>query len=412
MDLDVFGDPCAVKEKKLARLGKLQRWIVSALVVDFDAEKGAEITYAFPYIQMSQKTKNAIARTAFPENTHAEEHNYIARVALDSGTNPYMFVHYRRHMDAEAPRGCHQSSLVLLTHTKHFGVFARLARLVGKTFYTQKTYFVLEAVCDSVSAWPDPENLAAKTLPVLGKKIEMDEYSLRNCLSPSRRDAFSKILRAPSDTLVTLWELVLTGTSVMVVGISPETVSATVVALSWIIHPIECCTYCLPYTTLEGSHNVPTPFLLGTTNPKLVPHNAENYRLFDCQRLAFVSVDGTAYAPMNTLLVGDKNTRDPQENARMLSQMTRDFLFPIESFLERIQEGRFFVVEEEKTFSEKLGDLVASIFPAKKTKYTLFCDKNFVAFLRKNKPPLPFSEKITAPNWTELYRHFCCQRLF
>jgi hypothetical protein len=178
---------------------------------------------------------------------------------------------------------------------------------VAKKFF-ESGDLPLEIFCHDIDRWPSPAPGQYLTLPLLGSVIEL----YIPCLSSRHTDNSNETvtvsessslqgLPQPPDLFPTLyplleqlhcvWELVLTAQPLVVLAPSPAQCSATVQALTTIIHPLRYVADYRPFYTIHdtdfkemtSSNSSALPsIILGVTNPffnKALQHWPNQIRL-------------------------------------------------------------------------------------------------------------------------------------
>ena len=162
--------------------------------------------------------------------------------------------------------------------------------------------------CHDVNRWPAPTPGDHLTLPVLGSLIQLhlppagDHTQYQETItcsgaavtaSLSTSTELATVLFPLLEHLHTLWELVLTAQPLVVQAASPSQCSATVQALTSIIHPLTFLADYRPFYTihdvdfkeLTSSNSSALPsIILGVTNPFFNKVEKENL-FIDCDSL-------------------------------------------------------------------------------------------------------------------------------
>merc|ERR1719322_842763 len=250
---------------------------------------------------------------SFAQNSATIQHTEYNRkcpasIAFDKNFL-FGFAYFRQVKDASIRRGYYQKSVILLTYLPLVTFYTNLTNIVARKYFETGEVSV-EVACHDINRWPPASPGDHLTLPVLGSLIQLhlppvnDPTSIHETVSWSgssvsvsmsaSTELFS-VLSPLLDHLHTLWELALTAEPLVVQAASPAQCSATVQALTSIIHPLTFLADYRPFYTihdvdfkeLTSSNTSALPsIILGVTNPffnKALQHWPNLIRLADPQ---------------------------------------------------------------------------------------------------------------------------------
>ncbi|GMT24264.1 hypothetical protein PFISCL1PPCAC_15561, partial [Pristionchus fissidentatus] len=450
---------------------RFSHWIHSICVVTFDLELGQalEVLYPGDAILTSQEKAN-ICYLAFPDSNNANNrdtkyHFRIRRSVSDLSSfqrsllsnspsnlplHPqflYGFVHFRQERDPSLPRGYYQKSVVLISLLPFFHLFSTVVEKIALGYFEMGEP-AIEAGCHDMDQWGAPIAGHSYQLPIMGSVIQ--------CRLPSSCDIpfiqMEGTIWKPSNGIIVLnsiyesdiyknlqsvvrhiqlvWELVLTGEPLVVVGPSPTRTASIVQSLVAIISPLRYASDFRPYFTIHdsefreytGKSKHAARVILGVTNPFFVkalghwPHilkvsestdfdanekQSENTRKHWDGRILDTK-DGlfTQYKPFlhrDEQLI-KKLSKDRPSSVhssvlqRQLLELTQSFMIPLERYLTSLMPLR----KEMSPFKS-----VPSIRP--------FVLDNFLSTLDGAGPSLTCGIK---GDWSGLYRRFVISSSF
>ncbi|XP_042323609.1 uncharacterized protein LOC121930801 [Sceloporus undulatus] len=271
------------------RWSRLSAWLECACAVTFDLELGQALELVYPPdFALSEKEKTSICHSSFPDSYSGvlgdtqfsfrfrqsgphrrrrcrpeeprpqggpqpeDQEQPTGPPALQRETAHYFgYVYFRQVKDASVKRGYFQKALVLVSRLPYVNLFQALLRLVAPEYF-DKLDPCLEAVCSEIDQWPPPVPGQTLNLPVMGVVIQVQIPSRvdRPDSSPDRPLNQEKLLPAPlvlpsacevdlfrcfQTVLIhiqMLWEWVLLGEPLVVMGPSPAVSSEVVLALT------------------------------------------------------------------------------------------------------------------------------------------------------------------------------------
>ncbi|XP_067325538.1 protein DENND6B isoform X2 [Anolis sagrei] len=400
---------------------RLSAWLECACAVTFDLELGQAIELVYPpEPALSEKEKTSICYLAFPDSYSGSlgDTQYCFRfrqsgsrlrerpwaqsatacrkeapAALQETAHYFGYVYFRQVRDSSVKRGYFQKSLVLVSRLPYVNLFQSLLQLIAPEYF-DKLEPCLEAVCSEIDQWPPPVPGQTLNLPVMGvviqvripSKVERPDAS--PVLPLKQENLLPAPLLLPSACEVDLfrcfqpvlihvqmlWELVLLGEPLAVVGPSPAVSSEVVLALTSCVAPLRyCCDY-RPYFTIHDSEfkeyttrtQAPPNVLLGVTNPffiKTLQHWPHVLRLGDLKmagelpkqvklkklaKLRTLDAKPGLYTAYRTFLHKDKalvkklvkgihKKRSSEAQSallrRHLLELTQSFIFPLEHYM-------------------------------------------------------------------------------
>ena len=224
----------------------------------------------------------------------------------------YGFVYFRQCRQVSRKRGYFQKSLVLLSPHPWFGLFSQIVRILGPMLMdciqnqsnqtNQNTneplgYIPLfETACFNIASWPPPPSYllgefgyspVKMTLPFLGSALhtmispaphvpQYDMKSRSNQEMMGSKMGLYHVFSQNLDQLWLLWELMIMGEPILVLGDTPTSCGDVVWGLIEIMKPIPFGGDFRPYFTIQDSDcksilsrnkAPPAALILGVTNP-------------------------------------------------------------------------------------------------------------------------------------------------
>ncbi|XP_016998278.2 protein DENND6B isoform X2 [Drosophila takahashii] len=332
------------------------QWMHCFCVVTFDLNLGQALEHVYPpeFMPSDQEVSN-ICYMAFPDSnsgcmgdtkfhmrlrctTRPESlpgYNAECSPALRQDASHYWgFVYFRQKRDANLPRGYFQKSFIIITRLPFFNLYYDLLAQLAPRYFDQGTD-VLRSASEQINRhWPALRVGHPLQLPLLecsyqvciprttssSRKSAAEESPPAACLATTTKvlPSVNEIelfhsLDFCMEQLYTLWELVITGEPIVVVGTSPADCSHMVQTLLALISPLEYCAEARPYFTIHdsefreftqecgGKATLPA-CILGVTNPffvKLLKDWPHMLRLVDNQNMQ----------QQQQLLMGQKHAR-------------------------------------------------------------------------------------------------------
>uniref|UniRef100_A0A1I7ZM86 UDENN domain-containing protein n=1 Tax=Steinernema glaseri TaxID=37863 RepID=A0A1I7ZM86_9BILA len=294
-----------------------RQWVHCICVVTFDLEIGQAIEVVYPgdaYLSSVEKTN--ICYLAFPDSNSCcggegdmnfhfrirrsslklqdSQQLYSERVPNCIEADPlyyYGFVHFRQRKDPTIPRGYYQKSLVLLTVLPLVQLFSEVVEIVVQSFFDMGEA-AIEAACHHIDQWPAPIPGKLLSLPLIGKLLHAripcrSDVPQRAIYSDSAAlesitalhtvyeyDIYQNLICAVNHIQL-LWELILLGEPLVVMGPSPAVCSQIVHSLISLIWPLRFFNDYRPFFTIHDSEfkeytsksGPPPNVILGVTNP-------------------------------------------------------------------------------------------------------------------------------------------------
>jgi len=471
-----------------------QCWVHSVAVVTFDLELGQVIEKTFPNTaefnagsdKLSEQDKTNICYLSFPDSNSGimgdiQFHfrirrspgghsippgkvtkvfsNYNSRVLppLQLDTNfLFGFAYFRQVKDSSIRRGYYQKSVILLTYLPCVSLFSHLSAIVAKKFF-ETGDLPLEVFCHDVERWPPPIPGQHLTLPLLGSIIELHIPSLSSRHTDNSNETVTvnstsigmssavlgtdlfPVLFPLLEQLHCIWELVLTADPLVVLSRCPAQCSATVQALTSIIHPLRYVADYRPFYTihdtdfkeLTSSNTSALPsIILGVTNPffnKALQHWPNQIRL------GFSGEGGTAAPAANGGVPGGKGSKMKRSTSTKFEKESKPGVFTQskpnldrdKDIIKRIYKGvqlkrpaevqsallRRYFLELTQTFLIPLERYLAGLMPLARTispyrappKVRPFNVDEFISSLDQSGPQLT---SRTKGDWAGLYRRF------
>lgn len=280
--------------------GALRRWVLAFCIIRFDIEQGQVVEECFPPDSLTPDHQLVVAFSSFPDSMsqHHSRHRSSIHDSIFSFRFPsadtgdgfiYGYVFNRQRQDERLPRGGEQNSVVILSHSPYTSVFRPLLQILGPLcFDIGRT--ALDLVASHVAAWPSPAPGSAIDLPIGGATLRTylppapDDPAPAQFPPPNASVAFGLFHEADLFVsfrgillhLWTLWELMILGEPLLVIGPTPTQCSEAVAALVSIVAPLLCSVDFRPYFTIhdpdfarlnsvhEGDRF--PPMVLGVTN--------------------------------------------------------------------------------------------------------------------------------------------------
>lgn len=306
----------------------------------------------------------------------------------------YVFFHQLR--DESIRRGCTQKSLVILTLHPFHGLFFKLISLMS-TFFSSCAQECLETACNNINIWASPEFGRLMELPFLGNILQVElpkdwssQIYEKSVFSVNRRATGTllteyQLLASVPPLMITescksflhdlfvLYELVLLGESIVVIGSTPSSCSNAILAILDLISPLHYGGDFRPYLTMQDkdfknflSSTPPRSVIIGITNPHFIrtveswPHilnvgkclrNQNNSNIKSGSPFkGFIDMkDGLHQTTHKRSLSKDdkilKAFVDPQLNSQSLhnilrryfSDLTEKFLMPLNEYFETLK---------------------------------------------------------------------------
>lgn len=450
-------------------------WLHCVCVVTFDLELGQALECIYPHhTELSETERSNICYLAFPDSNSGcmgdTEYSFRIRktqlknskkwpdfekdcpvTLLSDPTHLYGYVFFRQVRDKTLRRGYFQKSVVLLSSLPYFKFFKDIADIIAPEYFDNGE-LCLEAACHDIDRWPSPVPGKTLNLPLMGMVLHVRIPTKQdkpgtaifsekeNNPQPFTYSSISEVdlmlgLGEVLPHIHMLWELVLLGEPIVVMGPSPSACSATVLCLVSCINPLRYyCDY-RPYFTIHDSEfkeyttrtQAPPPVIIGVTNPffaKTLQHWPHIIRVGDLgskpsiPQNSLLSVDSTRFRKTSKLKVLDpkpgvytkykpllkkdkaffkaltKEMTDGKSNRKLQSSMMR------RNFLELTQS---FIIPLER-YLASLMPLQKNISPLKAPP-TLkpFRADDFIQTVESNGPQLTSGTK---GDWIGLYKKF------
>jgi len=456
-------------------LSGFQSWLHSIAVVTFDLELGQVIENVYPVNTasstqdiLSEQDKTNVCYLAFPDSNSGimgdiQFHFRIRRSGPRAAVSPqhmdynskclpplqldqnflFGFAYFRQVKDPSIRRGYYQKSVILLSYLPLVTFFTQLTTLIARKFFDSGE-LPLEVACHDIAGWTPPTPGHHLTLPVLGTLIELHipattarsgdsscetvtiSSSAPLCpLTPLDTELFPVLLPL-LEHLHTLWELSLTAEPLVVQAPSPAQCSATVQALTSLIHPLRFVADYRPFYTihdadfkeLTSSNSSALPaIILGVTNPffnKALQHWPNLVRLAD--------QPNPSKSPAKSKT---KQSKFKNETKPGVFTATKPLLDKDKDIVKKITKGlqlkrpvevqtallRRYFLELTQTFMIPLERYLTSLMPLARTispyrappKVRPFSCDDFIRSLEASGPQLT---SRTKGDWAALYRRF------
>jgi len=452
-------------------------WLHSIAVVTFDLELGQVIENLYPGESptphpdsLSEHDRTNVCYLAFPDSNSGimgdtqfhfrirrsgprvplmEAHrDFNTRVlpSLQLDTNfLFGFAYFRQVKDPSIRRGYYQKSVILLSYLPLVDFLTQVTTLVARKFF-EAGDLPLEVACHDIQSWEAPTPGRHLTLPLLGTLVELHVPSISCrageacqetvtvsssgplCPLPSlEATSLFSVLLPLLDSVHTLWELALTAEPLVVLAPSPSQCSATVQAITSLIHPLRFMADYRPFYTihdadfkeLTSSNSSAIPaIILGVTNPffnKALQHWPNLVRLAE-------ATPSKSPAKAKTKAAQSKFKSESKPGVftacKPLLERDKDIVKKINKGLQlkrpvEVQSAllRRYFLELTQTFMIPLERYLASLMPLARTispfrappKVRPFSCDDLIRSLESSGPQLTSKTK---GDWAGLYRRF------
>lgn len=468
---------------------RFREWLHCICVVTFDLEIGQAMEAIYPSdITLTEQEKMNICYLAFPDSnsgcmgdtkfhvrlrvapaTPYTELNEAQRcfnrqclpaVCADTG-HYWGYVYFRQIKDKSLKRGYFQKSIVLLTRLPFVNFFYEICAVIAPAYFDDGEK-VLNHICHEINnTWPalqPKEQLVIKildqtfqiTIPAWNSKQQLsigdspqdpvapEPLPTRTLSTVHEIDIFNSLYCVLSHIHL-LWELVLTGEPIVVIGTSPTDSSHMVQSLMSLISPLVYASASRPYFTIHDSEFKeftqrsagPPSIILGVTNPffaktlqnwphiirlsdclmnynKLMASTSTSQRSFELSKVKSTTITSkfldtspgvyTQYKPflqrdktlIKKVLLGVKTKRPAAVQSalirRHLLELTQSFMIPLERYIASLLP-----------LQRDISPFKASPIPNE------FKQDDFLATLEQSGPQLTSTCK---GDWEGLYRKF------
>ena len=288
-------------------------YVHSAHCVNFDVDIGHVIEASWPR-KLTAAEETTLCFAAMPDSQPSSgglgDSCFAFHFLSESGRALWGFSLFRARRESSQRRGVFQKSLVLLSDKPFFQLFRSAVTLLADAYFASGSK-ALSAALRSMDAWPPAHQpglyaglgLLQQTLTLATEACEAgpvfalpcaapasapNTASDATCTAPAPASGPSGALREPvavrslcalGGECWTLWQLLLTGESLVVLTPSPHQCSDIVLALPALIAPLPCMSNVRPYLTVHApdwevhlTGTGPPPgsgLLVGATNPML-----------------------------------------------------------------------------------------------------------------------------------------------
>ena len=286
------------------------KWIECICVIDFHERLGPRINYCYPNDILNETELKTISFQSFPHSTSSElkemKQSYCFTIRSNNDNNRfnfldslnlsnlYCYVHYQAILDKERQRGTKQRSIVLISILPCYNLLLRLVKTIYK--YAENNHeeekknhnFIKETYNFIAKNWSIPQFGQMMTFPLYSSIFQQQIPYLKPCFANPKLlingwytsinlyHEFYDIL----DQLWYLWELMLTGSSMLIYATNPTNTSRIILALISLISPIIYQVDYRPYFTIydtdykyllqqyqKGGITTVPNVLLGVSNP-------------------------------------------------------------------------------------------------------------------------------------------------
>ncbi|XP_075245764.1 protein DENND6A-like isoform X2 [Convolutriloba macropyga] len=269
--------------------------------------------------------------------TNAQKHHFnVYAINKYQGFQDYLYgaVHFRQLKDTSIKRGYFQKSVVVLSPLPFVSLWLEVVSVIGEDFF-RNGELSLEVACHSIDQWPYPSPGAQLQLPMMGNVFEvtlphqgqMSAHVSRNGFSHLGRTApgsrvgeegggerrrlfrgderISRVLGSVVDLdlyacfhsllphIQLIWELVLLGQPIVVMGPSPDITSRMVYILTSIIYPFKWGSDYRPYFTIHDSEFKEFTLAPSSYSPATITNNSSTTSISSSPRNTGASDSGS-----------------------------------------------------------------------------------------------------------------------
>ena len=267
-------------------------WIKAVVIVYFDLEFGQKVEHIYPpEVELSKEEESNLVFLSFPDSHSNSTGDTIfsfrfPRVSSQGAVSNSIesvhlngFVFNRVQRDQSIRRGYLQKSIVILSERSDILLWPLLRHtvaIIGPEYFAcrETTVPFIESVYHELSLWPAPNPGTIQEFPVLGNVVRYyvvcDEFLglgyegsvsnlfysqalLNDTLSPVDELTVYENLYLMLPDLWALWELLLLGESLLVVGQTPEQTSTAILCLLSLLTPLRYGGEWRPYFTIHDS---------------------------------------------------------------------------------------------------------------------------------------------------------------
>ncbi|CAH1784707.1 unnamed protein product, partial [Owenia fusiformis] len=466
-----------IKSNSMLPWDRFSNWLHCACVVTFDLELGQAMELMYPsHVKLTEREKMNICYLSFPDsnsgcmgdtefhfrirqchtrkqNLGLKDYNHSCPVALQGDNGHYYgFVYFRQTKDKSIRRGYFQKSVVLISRLPFVNLFSHLINIVAPEYFDNGEPS-LEAACHDIDQWPPPVPGQTLNLPIMGTVIQVRVPCRTDKIATSAPIKTSQVPHIPANNLLPsihevdlystfqpvlphiqmLWELVISGESIVVMASSPTVCCRAVQALVSMIWPLKFCTDYRPYFTIHDSEfkeyttktQAPPPVLLGVTNPFFAktlqhwPHIVRIGELVEAKGLNKLKKAGNLKTLDSKPGVYTRYKAHLQKDKTILKRLAKPS--PTESLLQGVQTQRpvevqnamlkRYLLELTQSFMIPLERYMASLMPLQRSvsphkgppKLKQFQIEEFLKTLESSGPQLTSGLK---GDWEGLYRKF------
>ncbi|RKP14318.1 hypothetical protein BJ684DRAFT_15340 [Piptocephalis cylindrospora] len=274
-----------------------QRWCIAICIVTFDLEHGHTLESVHPSgTQLEEALRHNVCFSSFPDiggippgdhlhsfrlRVHQHQSTYTNKeVPIMDDTAPdledHQYIHghvlYRLKRTPSQHRGFSQRSIVLLTHHRLPGLFVPVTENLGKALLDpgKEGKFLVSTACRNIASWPSPKYGASYHLPILDMSFDV-ELPWPGRVQSLSRSTFDYASHKPSQQLLAgvypnsyvlsfqgafqwlwdLWELMILGEPILVMGATPGDAARGVYSLVDLICPLIYSGDWRPFLTIQ-----------------------------------------------------------------------------------------------------------------------------------------------------------------
>ncbi|KAJ3451927.1 hypothetical protein M0812_03685 [Anaeramoeba flamelloides] len=288
----------------------ITNWIQSFCIVEFNNTTGQKVTCVYPKkIRYSERGLQNIAFYSFPSTTPQNDLScfYCFRIARKESPL-YGYVWFTSVKDETNKRGFCQKSIVLISEHPFYSLFSGVMEELGPKGFKEGMPALEQAYKNIATGWPTKITRGelydipffTKAIPIFIPRRLTLSYLERSRTTPQQDPLVKEnpscclclkgfcgldtnlylIFKDILKQMTLLWQLMITGTNLLVTSSSPQICSQVVLSLSGLLFPITFQGKLFPYFTIRNSgfktfckkykqkdRTQRNGIVMGTTNP-------------------------------------------------------------------------------------------------------------------------------------------------
>ena len=245
-------------------------WVHSTHVVNFDVGEGHVLEWSSSSSTLSRSDLDNLCLQAMPDSQPASgglgDMRFTFRFLCESGsrdTNKPLWglSFFRARRTPDARRGVFQKAFVLLTPLPLFELCRAIVAQLAETYFGAGVDALRDAL-KQIHQWPVHASAGTHELSLLGRTLTVrcvpcEPGPVYALAQPVLGDAVREVRNACAlcslgESCWTLWQLMLTGESLVVLTPSPHQCSDIVLALPALIAPLVCMSDMRPYLSVHA----------------------------------------------------------------------------------------------------------------------------------------------------------------